>query len=206
MEGSLSTTFAANFRHSPRMRTQRRSFRLAQSHAGIIIQNVVLQRLVGLGPVHLRRVHGRTSSISCPVGGIALPRSGSAHQIARSDLAGARPAAPIYLLPFWELSAKSGEPVLTTKCSQQRPRLPSFPPVSATNQPPTSLLGTDANPCTRVRHHIRPLRVEFPVRRARARAPLTHRGFSPPTSSDSTAISPAPASRCGLTGVRRRER
>ncbi len=127
-------------------------------------------------------------------------------RIARSDLAGTRPAAPIYPLPFWELSPNSGEPALTTKCSQQRPQLPSFPPVSATNPPRTSLLGTDSIPCTRVRHHIRPLGVDSPMRGARGRAPLMHRGISSLTSSDSMADRPAVTGRFGLTRARRRER
>ena len=47
------------------------------------------------------------------------------------------------------------EPTLSPKCSQDWLHFPSFPPVSRSKRPPTSLLGTDANPCTRVRHHIR---------------------------------------------------
>ena len=127
-------------------------------------------------------------------------------RIARSDLAGTRSAAPICPLPFWELSPKSGEPALTTKCSQQRPQLPSFPHVSATNLPQTSLLGTDSIPCTRVRHHIRPLGVDSPMRGARARAPLMHRGISSLTSSDSKVIRRTVTACCGLTRARRRGR
>ena len=42
------------------------------------------------------------------------------------------------------------EPTLSPKCSQDWLHFPSFPPVSRSKRPPTSLLGTDANPCTRV--------------------------------------------------------
>ena len=45
---------------------------------------------------------------------------------------------------------------LSPKCSQDWPRFPSFPPVSRSKRPQTSLLGTDANPCTRVKHQNRP--------------------------------------------------
>ena len=47
------------------------------------------------------------------------------------------------------------EPTLSPKCSQDWLHFPSFPPFSRSKRPPTSLLGADANPCTRVRHHIR---------------------------------------------------
>ena len=44
-----------------------------------------------------------------------------------------------------------------------RPHFPLFWPISACPRPPTSLLGTIANPCIRVRNHIQP-----PLRRASA--------------------------------------
>ena len=66
------------------------------------------------------------------------------------------PQPSIFGLPFWELRAKTGQPALTSKCLQIRPNFPSFPPISRSKRPSTSLLGTDANPCTRVIHQIRP--------------------------------------------------
>ena len=56
---------------------------------------------------------------------------------------------------LWGTAATFPEPTLSPKCSQDWLHFPSFPPVSRSKRPPTSLLGTDANPCTRVRHHIR---------------------------------------------------
>ena len=55
-------------------------------------------------------------------------------------------------------SPETGQPALTQKCSQLRPHFPRFSPVSGSKQPQTSLLGTDADPCTRVKHQNRPQR------------------------------------------------
>ena len=63
---------------------------------------------------------------------------------------------PFFRLAFCQLPPSSGEPALTSKCSQPRLRLPAFPPVSRRKSPPTCLSATDANPCTRVLHQIRP--------------------------------------------------
>ena len=51
---------------------------------------------------------------------------------------------------LWGTAATFPEPTLSPKCSQDWLHFPSFPPVSRSKRPPTSLLGTDANPCTRV--------------------------------------------------------
>ena len=75
-------------------------------------------------------------------------------QIARSDVA-ERYASLLGTVP---------EPAHSPKCSQNPLHFPSFSPVSRSKQPPTSLLGTEANPCTRVLHQTWP------------RAPIPHKG------------------------------
>ena len=78
-----------------------------------------------------------------------------------SDMAGPSPDPPpppdfpTYLLGT---RPKNVQPALTPKCSQLRPHFPRFSPVSGSKQPQTSLLGTDANPCTRVKHQNQPQR------------------------------------------------
>ena len=81
-------------------------------------------------------------------------------------MAGTRPNSPVFRLPFWAFPHSPGEPALTSKCSQTRPNFPPFSPISRSKRPPTSLLGNDAHPCTRVIHHIRP---QTSLRRPRKR-------------------------------------
>ena len=75
-------------------------------------------------------------------------------QIARSDVAER----------YASLLGTAPEPAHSPKCSQNPLHFPSFSPVSRSKQPPTSLLGTEANPCTRVLHQTWP------------RAPIPHKG------------------------------
>ena len=63
---------------------------------------------------------------------------------------------PIVQTSLLGTASRFSEPTLSPKCSQDWPRFPSFPPVSRSKRPQTSLLGTDANPCTRVKHQNRP--------------------------------------------------
>ena len=100
------------------------------------------------------------TSFQAPVGKVNLPQIAfPSPQTARSHLASGRAGTWFHSwrpprLPYWELSPKSGEPALISDCSQHRPRLPSFQPVSGSKRPSTSLLGSDVNPCTRVIHQI----------------------------------------------------
>ena len=81
-------------------------------------------------------------------------------------VAGMWPRSPFFRLAFCQLQPSSGEPALTSKCSQPPLLLPAFPPVLGRKSPPTCLLSTDANPCTRVIHQIRP---QTSLRRPRKR-------------------------------------
>ena len=93
-----------------------------------------------------------------PVGGSPVgkghPDSRPLINIARSDVADR----------YASLLGTAPEPAHSPKCSQDPLHFPSFSPVSRSKQPQTSLLGTEANPCTRVLHQTWP------------RAPIPHKG------------------------------
>ena len=88
-----------------------------------------------------------------------------------------------------EVSPIAVEPALTSKCSQQRPPPPSFSPVSRSKRPPTSQKGTIANPCTRVRHYIRPFAAHFESSLSEAKDPSgTTTRVRPPAATGTPAL------------------
>ena len=93
-----------------------------------------------------------------PVGGSSVGKSHSDSrpltQIARSDVAER----------YASLLGTAPEPAHSPECSQYPLHFPSYSPVSRSKQHPISLLGTEANPCTRVLHQTWP------------RAPIPHKG------------------------------
>ena len=101
---------------------------------------------------------------SHPIGGIHFHWHGiRGHQNCSlpggSDVAGPWPDTPRFSdFPFGNCLPKTCNQPLPQKCSQLRPHFPRFPPVSGSKQPQASLLGTDANPCTRVKHQNQPQR------------------------------------------------
>ena len=109
----------------------------------------------------VRPRHSRRHAPHHPVGGIqpaSRGLNGPPNCLLRCGCAATAtgPDHPVLrVTSLWGTAATFPEPTLSPKCSQDWLHFPSFPPVSRSKRPPTSLLGTDANPCTRVRHHIR---------------------------------------------------
>ena len=113
-----------------------------------------------LGPPHH---HAPRHTPPHPIGGFAPTGTASEGiRIARFQMAPTWPDRGLTPSRFSDFpfgnSPETGQPALTQKCSQLRPHSPRFSPVSGSKQPQTSLLGTDANPCTRVKHQNRPQR------------------------------------------------
>ena len=121
-----------------------------------------------------RRARRLVPLAPCPVGGCPVGEFSPANSASLTNYLLRCSRRPL------PMGGTAPEPAHSPKCSQTRPHFPRFLPVSRSKLPPTSLMGTDANPCTRVLHQIRPFLVEAPCREPPRVPPSRAMTFRPP--------------------------